>query len=233
MSIFDNYENLSSTYVPNNQKKIFEEQKIFDQDVPKKEYDTYGRFIGYSFSYGDTVRIPYFINKVIYVEEDAIIYELEGGEPTEDTVGYKGQKAYNIKTVESWVCESLDSSIYSWKKLNNFTYPENGTKKVTLESNKYSDVDKIKFNIYNFRWEEVYSKEFLPSQDFNIFIDKELSDKLVSGIYNCSVDFYTNNSFYTDGTFVLIVKNSVQDTVVASKKAIESFIEDGVAEYAK
>ena len=221
-NMFDNYENLSSTYVPNNQRKIFEEQEIFNQDIPKKEYDVYGRSIGYSFSQGDTVNIPYSINKTIYVEEDSLIYKYDGAGPSSDTPGYKGQKAYNTKTLECWVCSSLDSSIYDWTKLDKFIYPKNGTKKIILKSNKYSFIDKIRFKIFNFRWEEIYSKEFLPEEDFSINIDKELSNKLVNGIYNCSVEFYNNNDYYIDGTFILIIKNSVQDFFIPSEEVGET-----------
>ena len=227
-NMFENYENLSNTYVPNNQRKVFEEQEIFDQSTPKKEYDINGNFIGYSFSYGDTLQIPYSINKTIQVEGDAIIYNEYGQSPSTSTPGVQGQKAYNIADIKCWVCESLDSSIYIWKQLNNFTYPKNGTKKVTIKSDHFYNNNSIEFIIYDFRWEKIYSKTYSSSENFSINIDNELSKKLLPGLYNCSVSFSSDNYSYIDGTFVLIVKNSVQNNFLAIKE--DSYIEEVISD---
>jgi hypothetical protein len=232
MSMFSNYENLSSTYVPNNQKKEFVQQEVYNPNVPKKEYDIKGNFIGYSFCYGDTLEIPYSVNKTILVESDSLIYEISGGAPSTDTVGIKGQKAYNTADLRCWVCTSLDSSIYQWKELSKFVYPRNGTKRIALASEYYDENKQVKFTIYSFRHEELYSTTY-SSGTFDIVIDKELSEKLLKGIYYCSVEIFNENSSYVDSTFLLIVKGFVQDKFPADYKdgfVPESPIEELISE---
>lgn len=215
--MFANYENLSSTYVPNNQKKELVKQEIFNQDIPKKEYDMNGNFIGYSFAYGDTVEIEYFLDKTVCVEEDAIIYERHDEKPDSTVEGYKGQKAYNTYDLNCWICESLDQSIYNWKKLDKFVVPENGKKSIHVKSNHIFTNSTAKVTISNFRYEEVYSAsiELSPNESsaFSIVIDKELSTKLLKGIYNCLVEVFNENNLYVDSSFKLFVNTSTRNII--------------------
>lgn len=215
--MFANYENLSNTYVPNNQKKEFIRQEVFDQNLPKKEYNIYGDFIGYSFNYGDTVVIHYSINKTVFVEDNAIVYTEAGECPNDSTTGIKGQKAYNTVDLKCWICTSLDSSIYEWKEICNFIFPKKGTQEITLFS-KYNNKNlqdenniSIKFTIRNFRYEILYSNIYSSDGDIDIIIDKELSAILLKGIYYCSVEIFNENISYIDSTFLLIVKTDVKD----------------------
>ena len=132
-NMFTNYEDLSSVYVPNNEKAELENNKVIDLSLPKKEYDNSGKFVGYSWNYGETLTIPYSVNKVIYVEEDALVYDISGVSPSISTIGTFGQKAYNTADRKSWVCKTLDSSKYIWEEQDEFTYPENGKKPISIK----------------------------------------------------------------------------------------------------
>lgn len=59
-------------------------------------------------------------------------------------------------------------------------------------------VDKIAtLNIYNFRMNIIYSKTISAAETIHISIDKELSEKMVKGIYYCSLEISNNNSHET------------------------------------
>ena len=133
--MFDNYNNLSTSYIPNNQNITDTFNRIeFNNKEPRKEFSNDGLFIGYSWNYGDTVEIPYSIYKTIPVEDNAIIYYESGKGPSKDTVGLFNQKAYNIVDLKLWICKTLDQSIYNWVEQDKFTYPTHGKKMVTLNS---------------------------------------------------------------------------------------------------
>lgn len=127
--MFDSYNNLSTSYIPNNQKITDTFNRIeFNNKEPRKEFSNDGLFIGYSWNYGDTVEIPYSIYKTIPVEDNAIIYYESGKGPSKDTVGLLNQKAYNIVDLKLWICKTLDQSIYNWVEQDKFTYPTHGKK---------------------------------------------------------------------------------------------------------
>lgn len=213
-NMFTNYENLDSTYVPNNRNKEIQKQCILNYEIPKEIYDNNKQIIGYSWSYGDTFTIRYNANRPIYVEKDAILY-YGNEEPDEDTVGRKGQKVYNLSYSRCWICESLDSSIYNWVEQKNFTFPANGEEKVYVQPPYDLTKMTAKVVIENFRHEEIYSKEYeLSDGSITIDIDKELSEKLVKGIYYMYVILFDNISFEkVDRKLTLTVQDYSNDVV--------------------
>jgi hypothetical protein len=208
MSIFDNYDNLSSTYVPNNQKEVLEKQNIFIPSIPRKEFDSFGNFLGYSWSYGDTLSFNILLSKTINVEENALIYDEEGEGPNSSTVGVMGQRAYNTVDIKSWTCKTLDQTIYNWVEDKVFKYPKlAGTKEINLETFKDIYSKKVLFTIKNFREETIYSKEIVANKEIEISIDKELSNKLLQGIYYAYVTVFDND--YSDNClkFLILIKD--------------------------
>ncbi len=195
MSMFSNYENLDSSYQPNNRNKAMPEVRVgFDDGLPHKAYNLCGEFIGYSWNYGDTLILDVNINPVVKVEADAIIYTEPGEEPTSETVGRLWQRAYNTADFRCWICETLDQTVYAWEELKEFSFPESGDKEVTLKL--YDSFDGIsgKFKIYNFRWEEVASFDVQAADTISIEIDSELSAKLIKGVYYCSIEIGNENT---------------------------------------
>lgn len=191
--MFDSYSNLSDIYVPNNSEKKFYYYTVFNDNLIKKEYNIKGEFIGYSWAYGDTLVIPYNLNKIIYVEDNAIVYQAEGEAPTTETVGIKSQKAYNVYDIKSWTCETLDQATYDWVEDKEFTYPTNGTKQIILVTEKDIHDKKIIFTIKNFRQELIYSHEYPATDMVSIDINEELSKKLLKGTYSCYIDMVREN----------------------------------------
>ena len=98
------------------------------------------------------------IQEKVKVEDNAIVYTVTEETPTENTQGEIGQMAYNTVDLLCWKCRGLFDDIYIWDKQDQFTYPENGTKEVTLIVHKDISGNKVKVNIYNFRMEKVMDK---------------------------------------------------------------------------
>ena len=94
--MFDSYSNLSDIYVPDNTTKRQNTFVYFtgNKDI-NREYNIKREFIGYSWSYGDTVLLNLSMEKKIMVEEDAIVYDEYEQFPDSSTIGIKGQRAYN------------------------------------------------------------------------------------------------------------------------------------------
>lgn len=75
MTMFDNYNNLNSSYHPNNMAEYLPDTYIeYTDKLPRKEFNLCGEFIGYSWNYGDTLTLEIPINPTIKVEADAIIF---------------------------------------------------------------------------------------------------------------------------------------------------------------
>ena len=236
MSMFDNYDNLSSSYKPNNNEQCITINKVYNDNIPKKEYNHNGVFIGYSWNYGDTVSIPYSVNKTIKVEEDAIIYLDRDQAPSSTTIGIFGQKAYNSIDKKCWICKTLDQDVYNWVEQDKFTYPSNGTKEMLIINDLDMISKSIKFTISNFRKEEIYSTESNGSSNMTIYIDEELSKKLVKGLYYANFSIIDGNNYKNDESFILLVKDeyktfdSDNNSSVATK-SIEELIADAVKIY--
>ena len=94
----------------------------------------------------------------------------------------------------------------------------------------------IKFTISNFRKEEIYSTESSGSSNMTIYIDEELSKKLVKGLYYANFSIIDGNNYKNDESFILLVKDeyktfdSDNNSSVATK-SIEELIADAVKIY--
>lgn len=214
MSIFDNYENLSSTYVPNNQQEVLKEKNIFNPNIPKKEYNALGNFIGYSWNYGDIFSLNISLSKKINVEEGSIIYYNEGEEPDSSTIGVKGQRAYNVVDIRSWTCETLDQTIYKWVEDSVFKYPKYGKKEISLKTFPNLENKEVSFVIKNFREETIYSEKIEAENPLQIDINEELSNKLLQGIYYAYITLFDETSKNVCSKFLIIIKdaNSYNDS---------------------
>lgn len=206
--MFDSYSNLSDIYVPDNTTNRQNTFIVFNDSAVKKEYNVKGDFIGYSWNYGDTVSLNISMSKKVMVEEDAIIYEESGEYPDSSTIGIKGQRAYNIKDIKSWTCETLDQTVYNWVEDIVFKYPEFGTKEITLSTFDNDNLRKVLFEIKNFRKEIVYSSEMLFTDTLNIDITKEVAELLLKGTYGFYFTLLDENSSNMFMMFNVIIKDS-------------------------
>lgn len=205
---FDNYDN------PNlSDDNVYVE---INTTLPRKEYNVKGKFVGYSWVYGDTLQLNFSVNKKIYVNDDSLIYTSTGDAPGRNTVGTVYQKAYNTVDLKSWTCignELVDDNIvYLWEQDKVLTYIGNGNKVIYLTPDM-SDKS-VKIEITNFRKEVVHTAIFEHTNDVILDIDTELSNKLLSSVYYCNAYLVTDESqyafeqclihIYTDGTYTYL-----------------------------
>ena len=165
---------------------------------PYEEYNAKNELIGYFWRQGETLNLEFLIDGEITVEQDAIIVDVHGNRPTVHTVGHVGQKFYNIAEMTSWTCTSIvDNNRYAWTLDNEFTYPESGVQHVYLSADQYLKDKDAEITIYNFRMEPVYTA-VLPAKTVVVLpIDRDLSKKLVRGIYYCSLRIFDSSTCFT------------------------------------
>lgn len=186
MGMFDTYDNLPDNYVPDNRlsDEYFSEGSN-EAMKPEKVYNAKGNFIGLRWSKGDILDIEFPIQRPTYIEDDALVYSVTSECPDTSTVGYTGQKAYNLADRCSWTCSGVAQPYYIWVKDAELTLPTSGTKEVYFTedfTNKTVSID-----IYNFRWESVFHTDLDAAKNVQLSIDEGLSNQLSEGIYYCKV----------------------------------------------
>lgn len=181
MSMFDNYNDDNTNYIPNNMG--YAGKKPLAYPIPYVEYNAEGEQSGYYWYYGDTVNLVFDLIGELTVEQDAIVYFITGQHPTTDTVGELNQKAYNINDLISWTCTAIDDTTYIWTQDEEFTYPENAERGIYVPAAKYINGMIAKIKMFNFRFEEVYSFTADAKNEVVLSIGKDLSEKLIRGTY--------------------------------------------------
>lgn len=205
-SMFSRYDNLNANYIPDNSSPEQSKEMIeICHKLPKELFDVKGRFIGYSWSEGDTFIFPVTVNTVIKVDKDSIIYEKAGEHPTESTPAQRaGQQAYNIVDCISWTYVGRADSFYIWVKDDTFTYSTDGEVELTIQRDM---TDKqLEVQVFNFRWEHIHS--FIESGVPNIDCDfnKDITSKFNSSVYYCLVKITSKTSVETVRKFMLVVE---------------------------
>jgi hypothetical protein len=161
-----------------------------EKSKPYELYNARGELEGYYWYYGNVLNLEFNITGELTVENDAIIFKLGNQTPTETTVGYVGQRAYNIIDLKSWTCQSFTNGVYTWLEDEEFTYPEFEGESIYLDAAEYLRGKEVKLSIYNFR-REVIAEKYLKAAPTIIFcIDPKLSEKLVRGLYYCSLEIF-------------------------------------------
>lgn len=206
MGMFDTYDNLNPYYIPNNTSRSCD--NVFgtiDNDLPRPLIDLKGRQIGYTWNNGELFDFNLSVNDIITVREDAIIYDTTQQAPTEDVVGiYEGQKAYNVVDGKSWTFVGTFGGLFIWVEDSELLFPLDGEKNITIYTdmtNKY-----IKLDIYSFRWELIHSIQN-DNNDSNITlkVDKELSKKLIPGLYYATLNICSETSQFLKSKFKIAI----------------------------
>lgn len=200
MGIFDNYQNLDNTYVPNNLSQSFPKKIPCCKPQFKKPFEDYnaeGKLIGYYWYYGNTVSLHFNITGEIIVEDTDIIYTAIGQGPTVNTTGPIGCKAYNVIDLLSWTLVSIHDNSYIWEQDSQFICPNNGQRNVYFTAEQFLKNRYVKITILNFRKEPIYQETFAGDQSIVLNIDENLSAKLIKGVY-----YYNLEIFGQDGTCI-------------------------------
>lgn len=202
MGMFLNYHNIADNYTPNNLISAFPVGKSYTkldpvkESKPYEEYNAKGELIGYSWYYGETLNLEFNINGEIVVESDAIIYSAHNDFPSVDTKGHIGRRAYNIADLISWTCTQAfpEEGLYVWEQDKEFEHDLAGaTTCVYISASDYLAKKQLELQILNFRFEPILTKTFKGTTKLIFNIDKELSSKLVKGIYYCSLTVVNDN----------------------------------------
>lgn len=230
MSMFDSYQNLNDDYVAKNiDCNMPEKREYYSDKLPQIEFNIKGEFVGYSWAYGDTLRIELPIDRTLLVEDNAIIFSIKNQIPNENTVGEYGQKLYNAIDKKLWECKSIGQTTYVWEELP-FSIPKNGVKPVLFPFDYDLSNKQVSISIYNFRMEKIYNNTSplqlllvdnttissndvilnmrMPYSLLSIYldIDKELSSKLLKGQYTIDIVIFDDTTSYKNTSYSLIVK---------------------------
>lgn len=197
-NMFTNYNNIDPSYVPNNMHTICKKPQSYTKLDPlklSKPYELYNaknELEGYFWHHGENIVLDFSIFGEITVEDDAIILSNKGDKPNNTTVGYVGQKAYNISDYKCWQCTAINDNNYHWVEINSFKYNAELPNSVYLDASDYLRDKTIEFKIFDFRCNELYSRSIKGTEPSKFEISRELSERLLPGIYSCSLSVYNN-----------------------------------------
>lgn len=200
IDMFSNYQNLSEYYIPNNLSKSivkpcsYTKLMPLEKSLPYELYNAKNELEGYTWNYGESITLDFTIDGAFTINSDDTIYYKPGEAPTNRTEGRLGHKIYNIIDFKSWECVAYSTDGYLWEEDPEFTYPLHGDKEVYVDAKDYLRDKSIIFKLYNFRREEIHQEAQIGGTSFYVHIDKELSKKLVKGIYYCSLEVVGENT---------------------------------------
>lgn len=206
MSIFDNYDNLNPNYIPNNTSLTPSNSFLtIDNTLPRPYYDINGRFIGYTWNYGECFKFSLSTDDTIVILNDSIVYNNADEKPNTYTVGKRiGQQAYNTIDAKSWTYVGETDNLFIWVEDEKLTYPTHGDKSIIIHSdmaNKYAQL-----NIYDFRWNELFEvKSDVGNSKVFLDINKENSEKLKPGTYFCTLKIVGEKDCLLKHKLILII----------------------------
>lgn len=199
MSMFNTYQNLQDNYVPNNMQPCppnpcWNNLKPACPNKPYEDYNEKGELIGYWWNYGDILNLEFNIVGQVTVADDAIIYTAANQTPLTSTVGFINQKAYNIIDQISWTCTAIDSNQYTWTQDIIYQDPPSGNRNIYISAQDFLASTQVTVQLFNFRMEQIAIQTYNGSSTIIFPIDQELSQKLVKGIYYCSLTVWQGDT---------------------------------------
>lgn len=205
MGMFDRYDKLNSSYIPNNSTEINTEYVTVDTSLPRCVYDIHKKQLGYSWNFGEHFKFNLSISCNIKVSEDSIVYEISGETPTENTQAQRiGQQCYNIKDAKSWTFVGVSSERYIWIEDKQFIYNKGEDKEIDVSIDM---TDKIaELSIYDFRWNKIHSVcSDTNSSEISLNVDSELDKIVKPGIYYCTLKIIGEQQSQIKDKFIIIV----------------------------
>ena len=194
MAMFSNYQDTSAN-IPNNLDKAFPvinpetKLKPLDDCDHYSEYDFAGNLVGYTWAYGETVSLQFDITGAIDIANDAIIFSVSGEEPTLETAGSVGQKAYNIIDFRCWYCRgSIEDKYYIWEEDKDCEICSCDVIDSAIPADQFLVGKAAYLCIYDFRHNIIKELQIPAAATLVFNLDEQLSAELQPGIYYCSVD---------------------------------------------
>lgn len=189
-SMFDNYKNIPSSYTPCNMccgDNLISERDVLAARKPLEAYDALGRFIGFSWNYGNSIVLEFTTTGAVTYDdgsqEDAETYltsttkapqpDVEEPNLSPDDNPIKGNP-YNV------LGGTTDSNVFN----------TDTDAPIDSGSNYAGKVFEIK--LYNFRYEVVYRAQIKAEAVAKLYIGKETSMLLKPGKYYGSVTLIDN-----------------------------------------
>lgn len=166
----------------------------YSNNTPYAEYNAEGEIVGYYWYYGDTVDIQFDITGELTVEQDAIVYTCLGEKPTEKTAGKINQKAYNVVDCLSWTCVAIENDRYLWQEDIDYTEEIENGRLLYITAREYLKDKQYNICIKNQQSGLLYSFCDKASSLITLHIDKELSEKLIRGIYYITLTISDDNN---------------------------------------
>lgn len=206
MSMFDNYDNLSANYVPDNTspKPSDEYFTLADDALPRPAFNIKGNFIGYTWTAGDTFDMKFSVKDIVKVDKNSIIYYNTGVCPTTETMGSPGQQAYNVPDTKSWTCVKFDDGLYIWVEDDVITYLADG--EVELDFTPSMEGKTLQLDVYNFRWEHFHTFSSLGAAEIVCTLDKDITEKFKPGVYYSTLKVLGDSTSVLHDTYMFIVK---------------------------
>jgi hypothetical protein len=213
MGMFLHYQDISKNYTPNNICKEYTTPRSYtkldgnDLSKPYELMNAKNELEGYFWNYGDVLNLEFNITGEITVESDAVILYVNNETPFNIVAPIIGQRAYNVADLKSWTCVSVEPAV--WREDIEFTYPEVTDRSIYISADDYLKNKQFILRLYNFRYEQIYETTHSGTSKLIFPITKDLSNKLVKGIYYCSltcVSEDTTQSLFGPSDCKLLVK---------------------------
>lgn len=218
MGLFDNYQNINPNYVPNNIvpppnpcKPKLEPCKPIK---PYEEYNAEGELVGYYWHYGDTINLEFNVSgEVTIINGESFISAvdfLSNKYAVMTVYDFRGQVVATQKLYTSTKFERGSvikaGSVINQVVIGEDYVVEDGSWTVNQQSILKIGSTLAKGTTINNREIEentVTETELIlyPGTKILFEIDKELSNKLVKGVYTCTLIIYDADGSYVDTLF--------------------------------
>lgn len=205
-SMFDNYENLNSQYIPTNISRAPIKPQcppnICQPEIPNKPYEEInakGELVGYWWNYGDTINLDFNLSGYVTVD---------GSNNYIDVLSFIQNKQINI-TLYNFRHEQITNMLFKGSDYKDLKYDIIPVNEHTIGIFYTYSNDTGTYNKVYLPQDYIKDTTYYEGNLSIVFpIDKELSQALVPGIYYCSLTIIGEES-----TITIVDENSCTLTV--------------------
>lgn len=191
MAYKDNYPGIYTDFCNDSFDYFYPESNDKSAKKPYEEVNIDGEVTAYYWYYGDAVNLEFDILGELTVASDAKIFYASGQVPDINTVGYIGQKYYNLIDRNSWTCVAIRTvdgkNSYYWEIDSTFYYPAGDGESVYIDARDYLVDKDLKLTFFNNKLEEIYSSTIPAQTNVTFSISSSMSKEFEQGTYYCSL----------------------------------------------